>query len=445
MPTSHVAGVSLLLFLSWLHIWLPRFLLSEDETRVGIHRNRWIASATQRYGSPRRSNRAVVAAAVLMLLAAFGPSSCGGGSSSKPFGASGSAGGAAIVSATDLGVIAANPDILGRDGGYSATFQGQAVWIYGDTFLGKPDAEGRTLISDSWSFTPDLTVANGAITGFQERLDSSGAPTMILQETAAETAYDAAHAGNPCQEQPCGARWALWPSWILTNSADNQALIFYMLVSAAPGAFNFQAVGNSVAIWQSFAGLPQRPTLNPPIVADHPDLLFMQNEPNFGTAALISNGTLYAYGCGLPTNGADKGCRLGKVDPANVETRSAWTFYAGNETWSVQSSDAVSVFVGGSIASVAWNNFLQRYVVIYSPPFSQNVMMRTAPNPEGPWSNEVTAFVAMQPVSGSVYDAHQHPDYDVNGGQTVYVTYSRATGAFTSEVRLVAVQFANPQ
>ena len=141
--------------------------------------------------------------------------------------------------ATDLGLLPTNPDILGRDGAYSAVFQGYSVWLYGDTFLANPDAEGRTLISDSWSYTTDLTV-QGGITGFQERLDSAGAPTMILQETPAEQAYDQAHSGNPCQQQPCGARWALWPSAVVTDPVSNQALVFYGVVNAKPGNFNFQ-------------------------------------------------------------------------------------------------------------------------------------------------------------------------------------------------------------
>jgi hypothetical protein len=48
----------------------------------------------------------------------------------------------------------------------------------------------------------------------------------------------------------------------------------------------------------------------------------------------------------------------------------------------------------------------------------------------------------MDPTSGNVHDAHSHPEYDVNGGQTFLVTYSRSTGAFTSEIRLVEVQVA---
>jgi hypothetical protein len=40
-----------------------------------------------------------------------------------------------VVKVSDLGPIPTNRDILGRDGGYSALFQGHSVWLYGDTLL----------------------------------------------------------------------------------------------------------------------------------------------------------------------------------------------------------------------------------------------------------------------------------------------------------------------
>ena len=373
---------------------------------------------------------------ILLALLALGLSGC----NSNP----GPPAALTVAGVKDLGVIPTNPDILGRDGGYSALFQGYSVWLYGDTFLAKPNAEGFSLISDSWSYTTDLNAQDG-ISGFQERLDSAGAPTMILAETAAEQDYNTEHNGNPCADQPCGARWALWPSSIVSDAGTNQAFVFYGVVSAMPGNFNFQGVGNSVAVWRDFQQLPQRPILNPPVVPNHPDLMFGQNEPGFGTAAFMSGGMLYAYGCGTPSNGSDKGCRLGKVAPASAQNRGAWTFYAGSGNWSPQISDAISVFTGSSIMSVSWNIYLQQYVAVYSPPFSQNVLMRTAPNPEGPWSREVLAFVAMQPAGGgNVYDALAHSEYDVNGGETIFVTYSRTTGEFTSEVRLVEIELARP-
>lgn len=39
-----------------------------------------------------------------------------------------------IATVQDLGVIPTNPDILGRDGGYSAQFEGYSVWLYGVRF-----------------------------------------------------------------------------------------------------------------------------------------------------------------------------------------------------------------------------------------------------------------------------------------------------------------------
>jgi hypothetical protein len=39
-----------------------------------------------------------------------------------------------------------------------------------------------------------------------------------------------------------------------------------------------------------------------------------------------------------------------------------------------------------------------------------------------------------------VDDAQAHPEFNVNGGQFTFVTYTHATGAFSSEQRLVSVQ-----
>jgi hypothetical protein len=186
--------------------------------------------------------------------------------------------------------------------------------------------------------------------------------------------------------------------------------------------------------------VPVRPNLNPPIVASHPDLLFTQTEPNFGTAALIDNGTLYAFGCGTPLT-TDKSCFLARAAPASAQTPGAWSYYE-NGTWNSNIGDATPVFTGGSIMSVSWNAYLSRYVAIYSLPLSNAVMMRTAPAVEGPWSAQTQLFTAMAPAGTYVdYDAHAHSEYDIDGGQTIFITYSRATGEFTSEIRLVEVQF----
>jgi uncharacterized protein DUF4185 len=133
--------------------------------------------------------------------------------------------------------------------------------------------------------------------------------------------------------------------------------------------------------------------------------------------------TLYAYGCN--TSNFAVACKLGRVALENVTPLSAWTFYAGNKNWSSRLSDALPVFTGNPILNVSWNDYLQQYVAVYNSPLSENVMMRTAPNPQGPWSREVMAFSALKPAPGQspVDDAQAHPEYNVNGGQTMFVTY----------------------
>jgi hypothetical protein len=148
---------------------------------------------------------------------------------------------------------------------------------------------------------------------------------------------------------------------------------------------------------------------------------------------------LYVYGCA--NSGFTNTCKLGRVDPADVLDRTAWSYYAGAGAWSPRIGDAVTVLNGNDILSISWNAYLNRYVAVYSPPLSLDVMMRTSPAPQGPWSREIRAFTAMPPSGGgTVYDAQAHPEYDVDGGRVMYVTYSRTTGSFTSEIRVVSIE-----
>jgi hypothetical protein len=344
---------------------------------------------------------------------------------------------APIFRVTDLGAIRTSPHTVGRDGSYSALFAGHAVWLFGDTFLSAPDAQGRTMLSNSWSWTDDLNAANG-ISGFHERVDPTGAPTMLLQETAAESTFNAGHRAPGCGAQACGERWAVWPAAMVADPRRARSLVFYQLVSARPGEFNFHAVGYSVAVWTDFAESPRRPAAlsNGRTV----NLLFQENDVPFGSAALARDDTLYAYGC--PTVGLRKPCLLGRVPLADVLDRSRWMYFTAARTWSSRIDRAVSVLDGNSIMSVSWNSYLGCYVAVYSRPLSLDVELRTAPSPQGPWSAPTTAFVARaaEGQEGGVYDALAHQEYDRDGGRRIYVTYSRSTGPFASELRLVEVQ-----
>jgi hypothetical protein len=338
--------------------------------------------------------------------------------------------------AEPLGIVPQSSTIQGRDGGQSGLAFGHSVWTFGDTVLNAPDAEGVNWHQNSWSYTDDLTGGDG-ISGLTEPTDSAGAPVYFVPPTADEAAFNAAHYGDSCAQTPCGERWAAWPGQPLWDATSGQALVFYGLVHAAPGDFNFYGVGVGVAVWTDFASLPQRPVVSPG--AEHPTLLFSQGEPGWGTGALISGGQLYAFSCDTDGGGFSPPCSLARVPAAQALDRQAWTYYDGSG-WSSSMSSRATLFAGGSTVTVSFNAHVGAFTAIYAEPLSNDVVIRTAPALTGPWSDRQLLFTADNP-GGSSYDASPHPEYEEQGGKILYVTFSRSNGQgwFGSEFALVRV------
>jgi len=66
-------------------------------------------------------------------------------------------------------------------------------------------------------------------------------------------------------------------------------------------------------------------------------------------------------------------------------------------------------------------------------------MLRTAPALVGPWSDALHLFSAdRKGMGGTSYDAAPHAEYAENGGQVLFISYSRpnGNGVFGSEFAL---------
>ena len=343
--------------------------------------------------------------------------------------------GAHVAAVTDLGIVTTSETIQGRDGGYSAVFEGRSVWLYGDITIETEAADGRKWRHNSWSYTTDLDISDG-LTGFKERNDIAGAPTEFFPQTDKEEAFNDVHFIDDCTEEPCGARWAIWPAQMVADDERFKALIFYHKIYAEPGDFNFERVGTSIAVWDNFEEPPERPVFNPE--AEHPSLMFSKDEPSFGSAAVVVKEMMYVYACDL--DWVVKPCRLARIPLVDALNRSYWEYWRG-DGWGKDLAQAVSVFDGNDMMTVAWNPYLNAYLAVYSQPLDAKVMMRTSPSPEGPWSGEVKMFDAEKPEEGDwVYDALAHPEYQQDNGRIIYITYTRNTGSLQSEMRLVKVE-----
>ena len=178
--------------------------------------------------------------------------------------------------------------------------------------------------------------------------------------------------------------------------------------------------------------MPARPELMPG--TDHPTLLFGENEPSWGTAALIDGGMLYVFAC--DGDGFAPACSLAHVDPARVTDRSAWQYW-NDGAWSA--SQKSTLFTGAPTVSVAWNAHLQKYLAVYCEPLSNRVVARTAPARSPARGRDARLLFEAKRDPDGAYDANWHPELD--DGATLYVTFSRPNGMgwFGSEFALVRV------
>jgi hypothetical protein len=341
----------------------------------------------------------------------------------------------------EIGLLETSTAFKGRDGGFSGLFQGRSVWIYGDTVLAFAGEDKSSWRHNSWSWTANLNAKEGKITGFQERVDALSAPTEFFAPTAEEAAFNKAHAGDPCQKKPCGARKVLWPGAIIEDRAHQRAFIFYTKIYGERGAWNFRALGHSVAVWSDFSKPPQRPLVRPQ--HSEPTLLFDAHEPNFGgSGAILVGDMLYAYGC-EKSGGFVKPCRLGRVPVNDVSKREVWRFYTQNGDWSEKLDNLRVLFDGAPMMTVHWNYYLGAYLAIYSKPMDRRIAMRTAVKPEGPWSDETILWKGQNSHDGETpYSGLGHPEFAKDGGRIEYVTYYRSPADWKGEIRLLEITFA---
>jgi hypothetical protein len=342
-----------------------------------------------------------------------------------------------ISEVSDLGVVFSPPPVSGRDGGYSARFDDRSVWVFGDTLFEDAGAYLSPFHSNTWSWTGDLDASNG-IASFEQSFGLDGLPLLLLPFTDQEKMFNDAHASDHCKTAPCGVRWALWPGAVVADPVYHRLLLFYEKVFIGLGEMNFTKYGSSVTIWAHPEDPPQRMRFSPP--SDNPTLLFQDGEPCFGDAAVVMGHQLYVYGC--ERQGTLIPCRLARVDLDHVFEKEHWQTWTADGKWSTNLNLGRALFNGNEILSVSYNHYLGCFLAVYSQPMSTTVMLRTALQPEGPWSSPLDVFNTLAAVNdiGWTYDALEHSEYSRENGQVLYITYSRQTSANAFEFRLVSVR-----
>jgi Domain of unknown function (DUF4185) len=323
-----------------------------------------------------------------------------------------------VVSVTDLGTLR-HPDAATGDGGISGIVGERILWVFGDTFLGSPAADGTYLRTNTagWADrrTPFL---------LRQSVETrTGAPLQLIPFDGDEIAFNRDNGRR-------GERIALWPMSVV-DAGDGRGYVDYLKLVVLPGVLDYRLLG--VGIARVRAGRPSAERL--------PGLLFGSGAPQFGTAAFVDRGTLYSYACRPISLSAV--CGVARVPMRRITERSAYRFWDGGE-WSADIATASEGIPGSTTGySVAWNEHLHAYLAVYSTPLANRIMARTAPAPQGPWSGETLLLTGEGAPAGSYdYFGIQHAELAAHGGREIIVTYSHLLDPLHAEIRVVAVRLA---
>jgi len=321
-----------------------------------------------------------------------------------------------VGAARDDGTLVQPRDWL-RDGAESALVGDRIFWIFGDTLFPDAAEDGSHLRTNSsaWS-RPSLP------TRLHTPVDANHTPLQLIPFDDVENSY------NSLANKP-DDRIALWPTAVL-GRPDGSAVVLYSQVKISPGALNFS--------FQNF-GLATVAPGSETAVRD-PTPILGAPEPSFWSGPVERDGFVYLYGCDK-IEGVRFGCRVARVPSDDLHDRSAWEFWDGSE-WTSDLGRAVFAMEGpnGGL-SVSWNPWLGRFLAVYMPGYTNEVVFRTADRPEGPWSAPVVAFRGAEPAAGAVnYGAFEHPELSTDGGRSLVVTYFHPLGPLQGEIRVVRVR-----
>ena len=285
--------------------------------------------------------------------------------------------------------------ITGQDMAYSISLGSTTLWLFGDTFY--PNGA----VSNNAAWTEDVDASDG-ITGLRA-LSKDGRPLPVL-------AFDAA-------EDPATTR--LWPGHGI--ELGGQVFVYYSRVEVTgKGSWDFKHAGQGLAVGRGQGPLTR---LKRQGRAD----FWSASQPRFGVAVVKGkDARVYVFG---RDEAGSHALRLARVSPEKIEDLDAYEYLASTSApaWSTTLSSAAALFKDGPPeASVSYNLHLGAYMMLYSRLHDQDVVLRTAPQPWGPWSKPRLLYRCRR----FCIAAKEHPEYAEDNGRRVYFTLVDPKKAF---------------
>jgi hypothetical protein len=150
---------------------------------------------------------------------------------------------------------------------------------------------------------------------------------------------------------------------------------------------------------------------------------FVPGNEKFQQGAFLRGGDGYLYSYGTPA-GRGGPAFLSRVPERAVPDVTKYQYWSASEAgggWVPNNPGAATPVIPGPVGemSVQYNSYLRQYLALYGNG-GNDVVARTAPTPQGPWSGEQTLISSGQ-MPGGIYAPYLHP---WSTGKEVYFTLS---------------------
>lgn len=308
----------------------------------------------------------------------------------------------------------ANWTMAGQDGGQSIPLDRGSLFVFSDTLIALAPKQAAPSLAiplrrDQAQFLANCAAIShaadlsGAMSSLRYITDAQGRPREILVPTLTERL----------------AGYRFWPQHGI--AVGSRAYLFYLGIlhhnQTDPWGFTEQGAG--LAVLDAETGDCRRIWLND----DWRLWPALPVECHCGVQLLREADTVYIFSSrrGYPGYQAF----LARVDQDRIEDPLAYEFFTG-AGWSSEIFDSVPLTECSSEYSITFNAYLGRYLMVYADAMSKTLMLRTAPNPWGPFSKPVIGGgLPHQAHANLVSVCFQHSQFSEDGGRSIILSYSQ--------------------
>ncbi len=316
--------------------------------------------------------------------------------------------------------------IISQDGGQSFAVPGGAVWTFGDTFLGKRDAEGVPHFKGGGIF---CSIA------FLPEKEKSFPPALRYKVGPDDIA------ASPLSLLP-GEQKGVHMIWPLGGIyAGGKCYLYYNLIEkTGNGAWDFKEAGSGLAVSREPLG--------------HYERLQPGNSWRFpvSPSQIIRQGPwLYLYE--IINRDGKMGAALARVRLEEVENPNAYEYYnQPNHSFSREKSAQSIIVPAAGQVSVVFNPYCNGWLLAASSDLfhPRLISFYFSPVPEGPWRS-IGEIRAPQKCQGKkvklVYCTFMHPELFKENGKVVNITFSvhLENGGFDVNCEMAEITLARNQ